>query len=66
MANAYRQIKETAISLGYEFERQGKGDHEIWKHPHSGKSQVIPRSSKRGKQAMRNIVASLKRSAKPE
>lgn len=32
-----RQIRRLLRDAGYAFERQGKGDHEIWKHGDTGK-----------------------------
>ncbi len=31
-----RQLRRILRDAGYEFERQGKGDHEIWKHRETG------------------------------
>ncbi len=38
MASWTAEVKDTLRSAGCYFERQGKGDHEIWYSPHSGKN----------------------------
>jgi predicted RNA binding protein YcfA (HicA-like mRNA interferase family) len=37
MASWTADVKDALRSAGCYFERQGKGDHEIWFSPHSGK-----------------------------
>ena len=32
-----RQLRRLLRAAGYEFERAGKGDHEIWRHRETGK-----------------------------
>ena len=32
-----RQLRRILRNAGYALERQGKGDHEIWKHRETGK-----------------------------
>ncbi|MGV3633671.1 MAG: type II toxin-antitoxin system HicA family toxin [Pseudorhodoplanes sp.] len=36
MADFYRDLVKLLRAAGYEFKRQGRGDHEIWWHPQSG------------------------------
>jgi predicted RNA binding protein YcfA (HicA-like mRNA interferase family) len=36
-----RQIKRLLRDANYEFERSGKGDHEIWKHQETGKRVTV-------------------------
>jgi predicted RNA binding protein YcfA (HicA-like mRNA interferase family) len=36
MADFYRDLVKRLRVAGYEFKRQGRGDHEIWWHPQSG------------------------------
>jgi predicted RNA binding protein YcfA (HicA-like mRNA interferase family) len=36
MADFYRDLVKRLRAAGYEFKRQGRGDHEIWWHPQSG------------------------------
>ena len=33
MADFYRDLVKLLRTAGYEFKRQGRGDHEIWWHP---------------------------------
>ncbi len=42
MSTPYQQLRELALSLGWEFKRQGKGDHERWWHPVTRKHTTIP------------------------
>jgi len=35
------QLKRLLLESGCRFERQGKGDHEIWYSPHSGRRFVV-------------------------
>jgi predicted RNA binding protein YcfA (HicA-like mRNA interferase family) len=36
-----REIRRLLRDAGYELRRQGKGDHEIWRHPETGKTIVL-------------------------
>jgi predicted RNA binding protein YcfA (HicA-like mRNA interferase family) len=36
MADFYRDVIRYLRDAGYEFKRQGRGDHEIWWNPHTG------------------------------
>ena len=36
MADFYRDLIKLLRASGYEFKRQGRGDHEIWWHPTTG------------------------------
>ncbi len=38
----YRQIIKKLKNLGFEFERQAAGSHEIWFNPATGKYTTIP------------------------
>jgi predicted RNA binding protein YcfA (HicA-like mRNA interferase family) len=39
---SYRQIAKKMRRLGFEFDRQAAGSHEIWHNPVSGKYTTIP------------------------
>lgn len=41
MANYTPQLKRVLVEAGCRFERQGKGDHEIWSSPISGRRFVV-------------------------
>lgn len=43
MAGYYRDIIQRLKDADWEFQRNGKGSHEIWWHPDTGKSLTIPR-----------------------
>jgi len=32
-----RQLRRLLGEAGYQFEREGKGDHEIWRNPETGR-----------------------------
>jgi len=36
MADYYRDVIQLLKAAGYEFKRQGRGDHEIWWNPQTG------------------------------
>lgn len=36
-----REIRRLLRDAGYAPRRQGKGDHEIWRHPETGKTIVL-------------------------
>lgn len=36
MADYYRDLVRLLLDNGFEFKRQGRGDHEIWWHPQTG------------------------------
>jgi predicted RNA binding protein YcfA (HicA-like mRNA interferase family) len=36
MADFYRDVVRLLRQAGYEFKRQGRGDHEIWWNPRTG------------------------------
>jgi hypothetical protein len=42
----YRQLTEILLRHGCELVRQGKGDHEIWKSPISGKRFTVDKGGK--------------------
>ncbi|GGD14086.1 type II toxin-antitoxin system HicA family toxin [Aquisalinus flavus] len=42
----YKDIIKILRQLGYEYERNAKGSHEIWVHPDTGQKLVVPRSTK--------------------
>lgn len=43
MADFYRDLIQRLKSAGYEFKRQGRGDHEIWWHPKTGVHVTVDR-----------------------
>jgi predicted RNA binding protein YcfA (HicA-like mRNA interferase family) len=42
-----REIKRLLREAGYEFERQGKGDHEIWQHKDTDKRVTVDNGCKK-------------------
>lgn len=42
MADFYSDVRSVLRDYGYVPKRQGKGSHEIWHHPISGKSFTVP------------------------
>ena len=43
MADYYRDVIRLLRESGYQFKRQGRGDHEVWWNPSTGVSVVIDR-----------------------
>jgi hypothetical protein len=43
MADYYRDLILLLRSAGYEFKRQGRGDHEIWWNPKTGARITVDR-----------------------
>lgn len=43
MADYYRDVVGLLRAAGYEFKRQGRGDHEIWWHPQTGMRLTVDR-----------------------
>jgi predicted RNA binding protein YcfA (HicA-like mRNA interferase family) len=43
MADYYRDLIRLLKENGYEFKRQGRGDHEIWSNPKNGVSVTVDR-----------------------
>ncbi|MDP2409805.1 MAG: type II toxin-antitoxin system HicA family toxin [Pseudolabrys sp.] len=43
MADYYRDVIRLLRDAGFEFRRQGRGDHEMWWHPKTGISVVVDR-----------------------
>jgi predicted RNA binding protein YcfA (HicA-like mRNA interferase family) len=41
MANFYRDLTRVLGNAGYVLKRQGRGDHEIWWHPQTGKRLTV-------------------------
>ena len=41
MADYYRDVVARLKAAGFEFKRQGRGDHEIWWHPGTGARVVV-------------------------
>jgi predicted RNA binding protein YcfA (HicA-like mRNA interferase family) len=41
-----REIRRLLRDAGYELRRQGRGDHEIWRHPETGKTIVLDAGTK--------------------
>jgi predicted RNA binding protein YcfA (HicA-like mRNA interferase family) len=46
MADYYCDVIKLLREAGYEFKRQGRGDHEIWWHPKTGIRVTVDRSLK--------------------
>ncbi len=46
MANFYRDLTRILQIAGFELKRQGRGDHEIWWHPQTGKRLTVDRGIK--------------------
>jgi predicted RNA binding protein YcfA (HicA-like mRNA interferase family) len=46
MADYYRDVVRLLRDAGYEFKRQGRGDHEIWWHPGTGVRVTVDRKLK--------------------
>lgn len=44
MADYYRDVIQLLRAAGFEFKRQGRGDHEIWWHPRTGVRVVVDRT----------------------
>jgi predicted RNA binding protein YcfA (HicA-like mRNA interferase family) len=42
---SYREVVRRLRVFGFQFDRQGPGSHEIWRHAHSGTKVTIPRHS---------------------
>lgn len=63
MAGVYQELKAYAQELGWVFHRQGSGDHEIWRHPQTGRKLPIPTTRQRHGRALLNIKANLRRAA---
>ena len=42
----YADVRTILRDLGFELHRQGKGSHEIWRHPTTGVSVSVPRNLK--------------------
>lgn len=61
----YRELRDAAKDLGWEFERQAKGDHQLWRHPVTGRKTTLPRRPVKRRSGA-NILASLKRLADPK
>ena len=43
MADYYRDLVRLLREAGYEFKRQGRGDHEIWWNPNTGGRVTVDR-----------------------
>jgi len=43
MADYYRDVIRLLRDAGFEFRRQGRGDHEMWWNPKTGVSVVVDR-----------------------
>jgi predicted RNA binding protein YcfA (HicA-like mRNA interferase family) len=43
MADYYRDVVRLLRESGYEFKRQGRGDHEIWWNPTTGIRVIVDR-----------------------
>ncbi len=42
----YREVVRRLRALGWEFDRQGPGSHELWRHAATGRKVTIPRHAK--------------------
>jgi predicted RNA binding protein YcfA (HicA-like mRNA interferase family) len=40
---SYQEVARRLRRLGFEFDRQAKGSHEIWRHAHDGRKTTVPR-----------------------
>jgi predicted RNA binding protein YcfA (HicA-like mRNA interferase family) len=40
---SYSEVARRLRRLGFEFDRQAKGSHEIWRHAHDGRKTTVPR-----------------------
>jgi predicted RNA binding protein YcfA (HicA-like mRNA interferase family) len=40
---SYFEVARRLRRLGFEFDRQAKGSHEIWRHAHDGRKTTVPR-----------------------
>ncbi len=41
MENFAKPLKKLLVSAGWEFLRQGKGDHEVWHNPTTGQKATV-------------------------
>jgi predicted RNA binding protein YcfA (HicA-like mRNA interferase family) len=39
---SYREVTRRLRSFGFQFDRQGPGSHEIWRHSRTGRKVTIP------------------------
>ncbi len=39
----YLEVARRLRCLGFEFDRQAKGSHEVWRHAHDGRKTTVPR-----------------------
>jgi predicted RNA binding protein YcfA (HicA-like mRNA interferase family) len=51
------QVIEVLKKLGFEFYRQAKGSHEVWRRPSDGRHTIVPRH--RGKTIKRRTLKSI-------
>jgi predicted RNA binding protein YcfA (HicA-like mRNA interferase family) len=42
---SYREVARRLRSFGFQFDRQGPGSHEIWRHSATGRKVTIPHHS---------------------
>jgi len=42
----YRQVAQKLRALGWGFDRQGPGSHEIWRHAATGRKVTVPHHAK--------------------
>ena len=40
---SYSEVAQRLRRLGFEFDRQAKGSHEIWRHGDDGRKTTVPR-----------------------
>ena len=46
MADFYRELVKILRSNGWQLQRSGKGSHEIWFNPATGRAVTVPRNTK--------------------
>jgi predicted RNA binding protein YcfA (HicA-like mRNA interferase family) len=39
----YRDVVKVLRQLGFQFHRQAKGSHEVWRRTHDGRHTIVPR-----------------------
>jgi predicted RNA binding protein YcfA (HicA-like mRNA interferase family) len=42
---SYREVTRRLRSFGFQFDRQGPGGHEVWRHSETGRKVTIPHHS---------------------
>ena len=65
MSTPYNRLRSYAEALGYTYLKRGKGSHQKWKHPATGRIVTIP-WGKRRRTAIANIEMRLRQGADKE